>query len=369
MDGLYVGVLPPYVYAHDAFNRWVATHEELWGKRWIVYNFDWINEMQFWERGRAEVFIVEAFRWHQHEMLGERPLLEATHLMDIDARISIRMEATSLANAMDARDEAFRLEHITNALSFRANRRRTFGNAEYENNAELWDGLQNYMQWTFMQNRDERWREYGFGRYADIVREDNLHSRFGWSLGALYAFLLDEFGFPWHTNINAESDMGQILADALGITPHGDASRINEGSHFAAMVEREERVWLERAMILLDDFDERMENHTVIKFFNEDVQGFLGGITNGVRGHIRVSFSSVPGFSVISGYFEWSGYFGTIYIQDDILFSHNDGFTFVSAESIQINGNTITADTWTLELNEGYELMAYGDNFRVVPRI
>jgi hypothetical protein len=254
-----------------------------------------------------------------------------------------------------------RLESITNALSFRADRRRNFGNAEYENLTEIWDGLERYTEWV-LTSRTQNALLANFNAFArDFVGGGTLGVGCRRLTGALYAFLLDEFRIHWKEDLTAESDLGLILQEALGISPHLDITNIDKTHYSHAAIVEEETEYMENLRIMQALLAESLENHPLLKIHFEYWENLFFGSF--------VRHTDIPDVGQVGwGDIEFGGIFGIFEIRNGLYIIHNDGFIAVIAENMEINDRVVAAETWRLLLMDGFYVVPYGDNFIITRR-
>jgi hypothetical protein len=351
MNGLYVGSLPPYIW----FARRASVFEEIGGVRWLIICWE---RMEGGEHTRMWTYKTEAFRWHQHEMFGEPTWSALEHMWELDARVLTRLEISALLRAARSSDYQARREHITNALSFRNHRRRIFDSANEENTRELWQGLEVYTTRALnVENRNEILE--GLSSLAGIAEGASLQHIFASVTGALYAYILDEMNIYWKSDLNAESDLGVILENALGITTL-NFDEINKTPYRFSTIEHSERAWVETMSIIIDEAEEILESNVFLEIPTTD----FGGATIFSRGN--TSTFSLPNdvWFVRSGEMEWSGVFGRLEVPDGGVISINETVMLI-AENKQINGNRVTGQNWTLTLSDGFGIEPRGEGFRV----
>jgi hypothetical protein len=300
------------------------------------------------------------FGWHQYEMFGERAGYERIYLTDLQSRVYARLEVNALLRATLVTEVATRRESITNALTFRAARRRITDNAATENNMEIWNGL----AWFTEISITSRNRQELNNAVAAFSRIFTFGTRLGFNCrtitGAMYAVLLDDLGIHWKEDLTAESDLGVIMQNALGVTPHWNTADINKDRYDFAAIMEEETEFVETLKNITNELTEK-SNIPLLKIFDEYLVNWAFMST--------APSYDIPGIGfVIIGDTEFSADFGYVYITNGFFISHTDGFSALIAENMETENNTVTAATWTLELNDGYGIKPYGDNFRVARR-
>jgi hypothetical protein len=351
--GLYVGLLPQGIMGDTA-----DFHEEFGGVRWVGLN---LMAVQPREDLRLGWFARNAFRHHWEELFGETDFIEGS-VNELEARISIRLEIAALLRAVNTTDDDVRLVSITHALSFRADRRAAFPYmAELENSREIVGGLPWYTEWT-LATQDRRHFVTNINWLAPQVQESiAIGAPSSILTGLVYAFLLDDFGIAWRENPSGITDLGRLLEEALDISVR-DVADIDIRRYGFTVIEREEREWAESVTTIEQTLTEQTEAHPILKFYLEDFE-------NPHLSSMDGSVSRIDGVGVVVlGDVYFSGSFGTLEMPYGIMVYSPENYVFVIAENKQTDGNRITAEAWTLYLNDGYGIMPYGENFRIVRR-
>jgi len=349
---VYVGLFPEELQVFDA----VVTFDYFGGKLWVVVPWPSIQHRN--QEGRLFKLAHKVMHWHQHAFLEDFHVGSNSHMNEMEARISIRLEVNALIRAFHTTDEEGRLLAIADALSIRALRRQVFDAATSENRLEITEGLALYTEWALnissRNNLVDMFNSFAEGMVSGV----NLENSFGYLSGALYAFLLNELDVPWKDGLNDDSDLGQILKEAMGITTVRDISEIDLSLYGYEQIEHEESEWAEIQNYTLNRVMESIQNHPTLQFHWGDYEHY-GVAFNGSR------FSFADLGTVFRGNVEFLGSFGRLYVRNGELIFHNDGFVMVVADDMEIENNLVTARHWTLELNDDYEVILYYDNFRV----
>jgi hypothetical protein len=353
MGGVYVGSFPPYIVIVDHATR----IDEIWGVRWAVITWGVLFDRP---EARRTLFAREAFHWHQYDMFGNRTEWSMNeHLREVEARISVRLEINALLRAANANDEATRLSSIAHALSFRNDRRHNFGGtARGENMGEIWNGLAFYTEEAITAvNRNEI--VSGISRFAGIIQGDSLQFSFGTVTGALYAFLLDEMNIHWKEDLNARTDLGLVLEDALGLTLF-NPNEIDKRRYDYTAVRMQETAWAETADEIYREVLAILETATFLIVPRGSATVVRSDAYN------RTSSHTLPGnLRLTRGNIEMHGSFGVLEMPRGDIISVR-GVQKIIAENMQINGNEVTAATWSLTLNEGYGIVSYREHYQVV---
>lgn len=148
-------------------------------------------------------------------------------------------------------DEAqARHERIADALAFRAQRRQLAPSAAAdEADLEINEGLAEYTGVRIGLAGDEARRAYAVYALARFLEAPSFVRSFAYASGPAYGLLLDDADPDWRGRLDADADLGHLLAAATGIEPaaataaadvHRRAARHDaDGSLRAAEVARE----------------------------------------------------------------------------------------------------------------------------------
>lgn len=358
-DGVYFAVLPEDI----PLSTFVTIISDFSGERWVIVPLGTVTRFNLAERRRHIAHY--AMHWHQHcpDFFGGIIGFMNTHMNEEQARISIRLEITALIAAFRSpRDSAARLDAIHDALVIRAERRRIFDSAALnENRLETIEGLAKFTEWALPGMSRTRLLEFMEGFPLSDV---GLESMFGYLSGAMYAFLLRETDKAWTEGINADTDLGQLLKEAMDIYDLRPFNEVNLNRYGYAAIAAEERIWTANQAELLERITELFVNQPTLRLYEDDI-GEIGATLSG-----HVFTVAIPGLnSVWSGNVQITGSFGRLNVQRGYVGFHGflyDRFQMVTAQDMEIDGNRVSGHTWTLELNNGYIIIPDGDNFKVV---
>jgi len=343
---IYVGAFPQYLVVHDI----VVNYLDFAGLHWVVVPWPAVEVADV--RG---MLAHKAFHWAQNELFGGyRRMWDNSHMNEIDVRINIRLEANALIAALNSTGDD-RLAAIHDALSIRAERRRVFKRTEDENRFKMAEGTTQYTEISFNVSRANRMNILE-GWAQGMLSGDALEPSFGYSVGALYSFVLDEVGADWKNGLRWDSDLGEILKEAVGITGLIPFDRIDLEQYGYAQIAAQERAWATERKRQFEEITELFADNPTLRIYSENLYPAFSAIV-----------STMPGWGrVFRGSVDLHGGFGHLIVQDGIYISHQDGFGMVVAEGIKIDGNRAFGANWTLELNDGYEILADGDDFKVI---
>ncbi len=162
--------------------------------------------------------------WHRiQERLGFSAASPGNgHLNERDGRTWLQLEWRALIEALKHLDTE-RRRAIEDALCFRAYRRSLFPKAAAEERAlEMHEGLAEYSGIRLSTDSDRM----AFARTLMNLRRgteyESFIRSFAYASGPAYGYLLDKAKPDWRKNLRGRDDLGQLLKEAMGISPSGD---------------------------------------------------------------------------------------------------------------------------------------------------
>jgi len=213
-DGLFVGTLPPGAMLANTRVDWS-------GQAWT--QLLWPLPM---EPALLRVFLVhELFHRVQPDLGLARDEAGNRHLDSLEGRYLLQLEWRALARALMADEAQARRERIADALAFRAQRRRLFPAAAADEAAlEINEGLAEYTGVRIGLGGDEARRAYAVYALARFLEAPGFVRSFAYASGPAYGLLLDAAAPDWRDRLDAEADLGRLLAAATGIEPDTTAA-------------------------------------------------------------------------------------------------------------------------------------------------
>ena len=221
-DGVYVGKLPKDVIVSNAPTEWE-------GARWTMLMFPTLPDNRI---DRGITFAHEMFHRVQpglHLMAEDAPCL---HLDTVEGRVWMQLEWRALAAALIETGPA-QTEAIHDALAFRAYRQSHFPGAQKaEASQEIAEGVPEYTGVMTGEPDVQSARWHAAGKLAHPDTTISFVRSFAYTSGPGYGLLLDERAPGWRTKIDAQSDLGALLASAVGGS--GSASAEDRASVYGA---------------------------------------------------------------------------------------------------------------------------------------
>lgn len=142
------------------------------------------------------------------------------HLDTQHGRYLLQLEWRALARALMADDTTALRSHAADALAFREARRRLFpAAAREEAQLEINEGLAEYTGVRAGLAFAEQRRAHGVYSLAAFMEAPGFVRSFAYASGPAYGLLLDEADPAWRGKLDADADLGRMLAAALRLDP------------------------------------------------------------------------------------------------------------------------------------------------------
>ena len=212
-DGVFVGTLPDDAMLANTRMEWS-------GQAWTQLLWPLPTEPAV-----LRVFLVHELFHRAQPALGlARAEAGNRHLDTLDGRYLLQLEWRALARALMADDADARRTRIADALAFRQQRRRLYPAAAADEAAlEINEGLAEYTGVRVGLSHDEARRAYGVYALARFLDAPSFVRSFAYASGPAYGLLLDGADPDWRKRLDADADLGTLLAAAAGIDTEGAA--------------------------------------------------------------------------------------------------------------------------------------------------
>jgi len=336
LGDLFAGPLPDEIGIANTAMDWDGT-------RWTM--------LIWWSLGgdsneRLRLMAHEAFHRLQPE-LGLTAFGEINaHLDTADGRFWLQMEWNALQKALLA-EGAVRREAVTDALTFRELRRDLFPHAaEREIPLEIFEGLAEYAGMRLAGFSSEQLLEAVSNKRNT---ETGLVRSFAYVTGPLYGYLLDDSEVDWRERTSSETDLGALLSEVSHLShvsiDEADrrAERYDAATLRAAETERERKrteqldAW--RASLI--------EGPVLVLDLNAVSSGSFD------PGRVFPFDENQTVYTTRRLIAEW----GVLTVDEGaILENGNTGRAHVSLSGA--DADFTTGDGWTLELAEGWKVVA-----------
>jgi hypothetical protein len=313
------------------------------GSRWAAYMWDFTTALPT-PRYRREFLLHELFHRIQPD-LGLVVLSgQNAHLDTLEGRIWLRFEWRALARALGQSGED-RKRAVSDAAAFRLKRRSLFaGAAENERREEIAEGLAQYTGTVATAES----RAEAVASAIEQLAAAEQHETFlqqAYTTGVAYGILLDDASADWRRKAHGDSDLGQMLLSALGVTPVANAVEASArygGEELRAAEQARDEQRKARLLELRKRF--------------VDGPGLLvpsgGGATFNA-----VGATPIPGAGTVFVLpYRVSGAWGALEATKGVLINE-DGTRRLSGP-VRIEGANLTGDGWTVTVARGWTVRA-----------
>ena len=365
VGNVYVGILPTFLNLTASFGSFDM-------QQWGLMTWDFIETMNHDLTDVIQTMAHSAFHAIQSRVISGTPAVgsrDRDHMLELNPRINVMLETNALLTALRTTGDE-RLAAIKDALSIRAYRRMQIGSYSiiYENRFEMLEGTAVFTDLMLVYDNIYdmlAWVEDLANWYAGTTRLTNH----GYFTGALYCFLLEEVGADWKSGLAFDTDLAALLKEALNIHSLPSFDSINlELYGYSEVVATESAFVADFARIRQSAY----RSFTTLPTLQLDGEAELDALSN-PDFFFNSFFLSINDVyrHVIHGNFINNGTWGRIQFTDGYTHSVfaigvQQGIV-ISAVDMEIDGNRITAPTWELTLNDGFEIRPLADgNYRVV---
>ena len=351
-----VSLCGPMVFA-DARTRTLATNQprpraewppalgfgnaplEWGGTRWAAYIWDFTTSLGD-ARARREFLLHELFHRIQPELKLITTTGQNAHLDTLEGRVWLRLEWRALVRALGQSGED-RKRAVSDAAAFRLARRSQFANAaENERVEEIREGLAQYTGIVAAADSRADAVASTIEHLAAAERQETFLQQ-SYATGTAYGILLDDASADWRRRVRSDSDLGQMLMAALGVSAVADAVEAS-ARYGGAEVRAAERTRDEqrRARLL------ELRNRFV------DGPGLL--VPSGGSGTFNaVGATPIPGAGTVFVMpYRQRGAWGTLEATKGVLV--NEDGTRRLPGPVRIEGATLTGDGWTVTVAPGW---------------
>lgn len=277
------------------------------------------------------------------------------HLETLEGRYWMQLEWRALARALESSGPD-RVDAIGDALAFRQKRRASFpGSAEIERISEINEGLAQYTGTVASAASTEEAAADAVEQLATASAAKSFVRTFAYPSGAAYGILLDAYSPGWTRGIDADDDLGDLLASAAGIESSGDADAAAERYGGAALrLAEEKREAVRRARVA--ELRRIFVEGPVLRLPRGRGASFL---TDGV--------TPIPGAGTVYPTYRVTGEWGSV--EADWILVSPDQSTLTVPAPESVDGSTLEGDGWKVTLEPGWAVRpdAREGDYRVVP--
>ena len=337
-EGIYRGILPERIHVANTDVEWGGLH-------WAMIRLPLPPDPY----DRMELLTHELFHCAQPSLGFHFRREENNHLDRREGRIYLRLELEALRQALLAGRYNRSLEHLQNALLFRRYRHQLYRGSEVaENYLELLEGLATYTG-QMMSGRDKwQWRDYLLTRLQVYDRSLSFVRTFAYETTPVYGFFLYQRENEWNKRVTGESDLTVLFAEAFGMDQRIILQSLvkqvaveYDGKRIADEELRRELSNNTRLDIYREKFLE--EPHLEIRLEEMELSYDLNGV---------IPLDEDEGTVYLS--IQISDRWGLLNVEEGGALMRSDWRWIIVTPPLEIDGNRVTGEGWTLLLNEGY---------------
>lgn len=310
---------------------------------------------------RDVLMIHEMFHYRQPGLglgLPEGTGYNNAHADEMLARIYFRLEWNALVKALLEDNADLYTKYIKNALIFRAYRHSLFENAE-QNEAlfELHEGLPEYTGHKLCASSDKEFKEKIIDAKNRIVSNPSYVRSFAYFSGLIYAALLDKTNAEWRKGLKYNNDMGKLLQTACRIQLDADIQSaqdtIKDKYDYSSIYEFESKRKEEKDKVKAQYIEKFTEKSClIIPLFKPNV----GFNPNNIEA-LGESGTVYPNITIID-------LWGKLIVnKGGCLLATNWQQATIPAEGLTIENNIVKTIDWSLEFNNGYQILQDGNNY------
>lgn len=311
------------------------------GLRWAAYMWDFTTSLPD-ASTRGEFMLHELFHRIQPE-LGLITLSgQNAHLDTIEGRVWLRLEWRALARALGQSGEE-RKRAVSEAAAFRMMRRSQFANAaENERVEEIREGLAQYTGTVAVAVSHAEAVASALKQLAAAEQHETFLQQ-AYTTGVAYGILLDDASADWRRRVRGDSDLGQMLMEALDVAPVANA--VEASARYGGVELRaEEQTRAERRSAVARELKSRFVDGPVL------LAPSGGGATFNA-----VGATPIPGAGTVYVLpYRTSGNWGTLEAMNGVLIK-DDG-TRQLPGPVRIDGATLTGDGWKVTVAGGWSV-------------
>lgn len=330
-------------------NILVGNYSLTWGGlNWAMVLTIFINNNK---NDRVDLFTHELFHRAQ-------PLLNFSkvndqnnaHLDSKKGRIYIRLELEALVQALKSVDKNEKMKHILNALYFRKYRYELFPNAFMsEATIEINEGIASYTGKVMRYLNEKELDNLLISKITDFFKEQSYVQMFAYNTIAAYGFLLRETDKYWNKKVSSETNLTDFFISAFGFTD-GKKQQINIDSLLI----------LYNGLSIIEEETEREDRikKTVLEYKKKFLEHAHFEITFEKK---RISYDTryivtIEDLGYVYPTMKATDNWGVLDIKDGGGFLNPTKDKVILTIPTKIDGNNISGEGWTLQLNEDYTI-------------
>lgn len=262
------------------------------------------------------------------------------HLDTMEGRYWMQLEWRALAEALRLAGKE-RRKALADALAFRAARRRLGPlAAESERVVEINEGLAQYTATVAVAGSPGAAAADAVRQLERTVATESFVRTFAYASGAAYGVLLDDSSPGWTRRIEADDDLGLLVAAATGVEPSPDADEAAARYGAAALRAGEAQRETVRAARVAELSRRFVEGPVLVVPRGRNASFVTNGIT------------PIPGAGTIYPTYRVSGEWGSLQAEQVLVSA--DERTLALPAPRPVAGRTVAGDGWTVMLSDGW---------------
>ena len=266
------------------------------------------------------------------------------HLDTLEGRVWLRLEWRALARALSQSGED-RQRSVRDALAFRMTRRAQFADAaENERVEEIREGLAQYTGTVTATASHPEAVASAIEQLAGAQGHETFLQQ-SYTTGVAYAMLLDDASRDWRRRVRSDSDLGQMLMEAMDVAPAVSAVDAS-ARHGAMAIRAEEQIRAEQRMATMRELQRRFVDGPVLV-----VPAGGSGTFN------TVGATPIPAVGTVYVLpYRHKGEWGTLDATNGVLVG-DDGRRRLPGP-IRIEGANVMGDGWTVTVAPGWAVVS-----------
>ncbi len=336
--GIYRGILPVEIPLSNTDVEWGGLHWAMIRLPLPPDNYE-----------RVELLTHELFHTAQPSLGFHFRREENSHLDRREGRIYLRLELAALRQALLAGRYPRSEEHLRNALLFRRYRHQLYRGSEIaENHLELLEGLATYTG-QMMSGRDKwQWRDNLITRLKAYNTSRSFVRTFAYETIPVYGFFHFQKENEWNKRVTGDTDLTAFFTEAFGmdqrIILQSYVKQVAEEYNGRQIADEELRRELSNNT-RLDIYREKFleESHLEIRLEEMELSYDLHGV---------IPLDEDEGTVYLS--IQISDRWGLLNVEEGGALLRSDWRWVIVSPPLEIDGNNISGEGWTLQLNDGY---------------
>ena len=346
--GVYTGTL------ESATN--IANTSVSWsGTKWTMVNWNAVSASN--PKDRARLLFHESWHRVQEELGIPSATTSNFYLDELDGRVGLLLEFRALNRALIAEELSAQKEAIVDALTLRYYRQSQHPDNN-ENAFEKHEGLAEYTGLKLCGLADSLITKVVAKKLQLGESNDGLANSFAYLTGPALGFLLDRHSASWRDSVRSGRDLPTLLASAIGWQAPVDKEQLQTIAELAGQsygsVEliANETARSKAQEATVESFRNRLATHGRLMLQNDNLNFSFDPMEK------LIAFDTT---GVIYKTMRITGNFGVLEVTDGIIRTSNWQY-FIAVAPKDINGDKLTWEGYTLQLQIGWVVEAVGEN-------